>query len=44
MPRLKKLNEYSEMVTDGLYDQTPKAVFAAIVVSEYLNTIWEWVV
>lgn len=39
MAGLKKYNEYSEMITDGLYDKTPKAVFAAIVVSEYINRL-----
>ena len=38
MAGLKKKNEYSELVND-IYDRTPKAVFAAIVVSEYINRL-----
>lgn len=39
MAGLKKENEYNQMVTNGLYDRTPKAVFAALVVSEYINRL-----
>lgn len=38
MAGLKKTNEYSELVND-IYDRTPKAVFAAIAVSEYINRL-----
>lgn len=38
MAGTKKHNEYNQMLGPN-YDRTPKAVFAAIVVSEYLNRL-----
>lgn len=34
---LNKSNEYAGMLPPGMMDNTPKAVFAALLVSEYLN-------
>ena len=39
MPGLKKQNEYQKMISDGLFEKTPKAVLAALLVSEYVNRL-----
>ena len=36
---LNKLNEYTDLLPRGMLADTPKAVFAAIVVSEYINRL-----
>ena len=36
---LNKLNEYTDLLPAGMLEKTPKAVFAAIVVSEYLKRL-----
>lgn len=36
---LNKLNGYTDLLPAGMLGKIPKAVFAAIVVSEYLNRL-----
>lgn len=36
---LNKLNQYTDLLPAGMLANTPKAVFAAMLVSEYLNRL-----